>query len=100
MVPWQDVRAPISAVLAAKRLDHSLRPFSSLPSSKHMTLTYPHRIFQCKSLLYILKEGFPQKGPMRGHYPWSEWQPPRAPHHPAGWPLLGVFMVPTHKLPY
>jgi hypothetical protein len=38
VVPWQDVRAPISAVLAAKRLDHSLRPFSSLPWSKHMNL--------------------------------------------------------------
>ena len=30
MVPWQEARAPISAVLAAKRLDHLLYPFSSL----------------------------------------------------------------------
>jgi hypothetical protein len=27
MVPWQDVRVPISAVLAAKRLDHFCTPF-------------------------------------------------------------------------
>jgi hypothetical protein len=39
MPPWQDVHAPISAVLAAKRLDHFWHPFSSLP------LSYPLDLF-------------------------------------------------------
>jgi len=62
--PLADVRTPISAVLAAKRLDQLLDPFSSLPWSKHMNLTYPHSIFLSIMLLHVSKKLFPQKGPV------------------------------------
>jgi hypothetical protein len=62
VIPWQDVRAPISAVVAAKRLDQLLHP---LPWSKHMNLAYRHSKFFCSIFLHASMNIFAQKNRVR-----------------------------------